>query len=493
MPKWKVILSSNLFLVFFLLLGSLFFIYTVTNNKSPTFFPNETKITGTILKIKETESNIELVLKIDSKRKLRVFVKKENNLKIGDQIKIEGNFEKPKRNTIPNGFNYKYYLWYHQEQVFFQAEKYEKIGETKNIFLRIKRNLIEEIESRKNRKYLKTFVLGNQEELNEEEKDSLKVNGINHLFSISGMHISLIISMIAIFLKTKKITMTSFVFMNIILLGYLSLIDFLPSACRAFLLWDFVTFSKIENLNLSKIKCFLWMLGTILFLKPFFLFDIGFQFSITLSFFFCIIEGQLLEKSKLRQSISISVLAFFVSLPITLYYYYEVNFLSVLWNILIVPFVTIIFFPFQILSLIIPLLSVPAYYLGRMFECISLMLEKIDFLMMIFHKPSLIWIILYYIFLILMIKTRYKKKCICIIMILLTYLYHYNFIVRQNYFLMIDVGQGDSMLIHSNNKTMLLDTGGNFKKGAITEKKILPLLKSLGIRKIDILCLSHGH
>lgn len=492
MQKLKIILSSNLFLGFFLLIGSLFFIYTITNNKAAVFKWNETSMTGTIIKIKEKENNRELVLKIDSRRKLRVLAKKENDLKIGDKIRVEGKFEEPARNTVPNGFNYKYYLWYHQEQVFFQSEKEEKIGLTNNAFLRIKRFLIDEIESRKNRKYLKSFVLGTTEELTEQEKDSLKSNGINHLFSISGMHISLIIGLISIFIKEKKNSMISFAILNIILFGYLSLIDFLPSACRAYLLWNFLTFSKIQNLKLSKIKCFLWMFGTILFLKPFFIFEVGFQFSIILSFFFCLTGEELQRKSKIKELALISTLAFFVSLPITLYYYYEVNFLSILWNILIVPFVTIIFFPFQILSLIIPLLSIPAYYLGRMFECISMMLEKIDFLIMIFHKPSWIWIIIYYIFLILIIKTRYKKECICIIMILLTYLYHYNFIIRQNYFLMIDVGQGDSMLIHSNNKTMLLDTGGNFKKGTITEKKILPLLKSLGIRKIDVLCLSHG-
>lgn len=492
MQKLKIILSSNLFLGLFFLIGCLFFIYAITNNKASVFNLNETSVTGTIIKIKEKENNRELILKIDSKRKLRVFAKKENDLKIGDQINIEGEFKRPEKNTIPNGFNYKYYLWYHEENVYFQAERQEKIGETKNVFLKVKRSITEEINTRKNRKYLKIFVLGNQEELNEEEKNSFKANGINHLFSISGMHISLIIGMIIIFFKEKKNSIVSFVFMNIILLGYLALIDFLPSACRAFLLWDFVTFFRIENLNLSRIKCFLWMFGTILFLKPFFIFEVGFQFSIVLSFFFCLTGKELQKSSKLRQSILVSILAFFVSLPITLYYYYEVNFLSILWNIIIVPFVTVIFFPFQLLSLIIPILSTPAYYLGEIFESLIQMLERIDFLTVIFHKPSYLWMIVYYLFLILIIKTRYKKQCICIVVILITYLYNYNFIVRRNYFLMIDVGQGDSMLIHSNNITMLLDTGGNFKKGIITEKKILPLLKSLGIRKINILCLSHG-
>lgn len=490
MPKWKAILSSNLFLGIFLLLGCLFFIYSVINNKYSNFELNKTKVVGTIVKIREKENNTELLLKTDYKKKLRVFIKERNNLKIGDQIKIEGCFKEPTRNTIPNGFNYKYYLWYHQENTYFKSEREEKIGETKNIFLKVKRHLVEKIENRKNRKYLKIFILGNIDELNENEKDSLKSNGISHLFSISGMHISLLIGIITIFIRRKSFS--TWMIMNTILFGYLAFIDFLPSACRAFILWNFVTFSKIQNLNFTKLKCFLWMLGVILFVKPFFLFEIGFQFSIVLSFFFCISERELSKTSKFKQSILISILAFFTSLPITLYYYYEVNFLSILWNILIVPFTTIFFFPFQLLSLIIPPLSVPAYYLGEIFVHITQLLEKVDFLIIIFHKPSIIWIVIYYLFLILMIKKKYKKSYALMILILILYLYHYNLIVKKSYFLMIDVGQGDSMLIHSNNKTMLLDTGGTLNKSTIAEKKILPLLKSLGIRKINVLCLSHG-
>ncbi len=491
MQKWKTILSSNLFLGIFLLLGCFYLIYIVINNRYSFFNSNETKIVGTIVKIRERENNTELFLKIDSKRKLRVFIKKKNDLKIGDQIKIEGEFKEPIRNTIPNGFNYKHYLWYHQENIYFKSEKEEKIGESKNIFLKIKRNLIEKIENRKNRKYLKIFILGDTEELTVDEKNSLKVNGINHLFSISGMHISLIIGIITIFIRKRK-SFLSWTIINIILFGYLTLIDFLPSACRAFVLWNFITLSKIQNLNFTKIKCFLWMLGTILFIKPFFIFEVGFQFSMTLCFFFCLIERKLSEKTKLKQMILISTLALFVSLPITLYYYYEINFLSILWNILIVPFITIFFFPLQLLSLIIPILSIPAYYLGEIFEVITQILEKIDFLIMTFHKPSILWIITYYLLLILMLKKKNKKRCVLMIVILIIYLYHYNLIVRKSYFLMIDVGQGDSMLIHSNNKTMLLDTGGTLNKSTIAEKKILPLLKSLGIRKINVLCLSHG-
>ena len=61
---------------------------------------------------------------------------------------------------------------------------------------------------------------------------------------------------------------------------------------------------------------------------------------------------------------------------------------------------------------------------------------------------------------------------------------------------MIDVGQGDSILIHSNNESILIDTGGKSNnqedESKIALNTTIPLLKSLGIKKLKYLILTHG-
>ena len=58
---------------------------------------------------------------------------------------------------------------------------------------------------------------------------------------------------------------------------------------------------------------------------------------------------------------------------------------------------------------------------------------------------------------------------------------------------MIDVGQGDSFLLHSNNNTFLVDTGGSFyDDNNVNSTKVSNVLKSLGIRKIDYIFITHG-
>ena len=70
--------------------------------------------------------------------------------------------------------------------------------------------------------------------------------------------------------------------------------------------------------------------------------------------------------------------------------------------------------------------------------------------------------------------------------------------VSSNQITFIDVDQGDSTLITINNKTILIDTGGNINysnkeyKYQISKNKILPYMKSIGIKKVDYLILTHG-
>ena len=70
--------------------------------------------------------------------------------------------------------------------------------------------------------------------------------------------------------------------------------------------------------------------------------------------------------------------------------------------------------------------------------------------------------------------------------------YNYNILFLKDYMLMIDVGQGDSILLHSSKYNALIDTGGKLQNSNISKTTLIPLFKSLGIRKIDYLFLTHG-
>lgn len=89
-------------------------------------------------------------------------------------------------------------------------------------------------------------------------------------------------------------------------------------------------------------------------------------------------------------------------------------------------------------------------------------------------------------------KITYKKVSLFLIFILLTSIFlHYtsysipneNFIVHY-----IDVGQGDSALIQSNGKNLLIDAGT-----PESTKPLVKYLKNLGIKKLDFIIATHPH
>lgn len=58
---------------------------------------------------------------------------------------------------------------------------------------------------------------------------------------------------------------------------------------------------------------------------------------------------------------------------------------------------------------------------------------------------------------------------------------------------LFDVGQGDAILVRSGESTLLVDGGGEFESSRFGEAVLLPLLVDRGIRRIDIVALSHAH
>ena len=57
----------------------------------------------------------------------------------------------------------------------------------------------------------------------------------------------------------------------------------------------------------------------------------------------------------------------------------------------------------------------------------------------------------------------------------------------------LDVGQGDSILLRSGAKNVLVDGGGRSEDPHFGEQTLLPLLVDRGVRRVDIVILSHAH
>ena len=181
---------------------------------------------------------------------------------------------------------------------------------------------------------------------------------------------------------------------------------------------------------------------------------------------------------------------------------YEINIIGFINNLFFIPFVSYIVFPLSIITMLISKLSPILSLCTSFMEIISSISSNFLNITLIISKMNLLEIIIYYIFFILLIKTK-RKIILVFFIIYLIFLYikpSFNNVFKV-YFL--DVSQGDSTLILTNtNKAILIDTGGIKKYNAKWAKRtksfnimidsLIPFFKSMGVRKIDSLILTHG-
>ena len=438
-----------------------------------------------------------LKITISNKEKIIIYyyLKDDNkiDIKLGDKIKVLGEFRKPKPNTTKNLFNYQKYLY--NKNVFYlvNASKIYKLSSTKNIYYKLKQIIKKQTE---NSPYLKAFILGDKEDISKQATTSYQENGISHLLAISGMHITLLSSIVLKILKKLKITEEKrYLYTSILLIIYLMLIGLSASALRGVLFFILFSINKIYYFYIKPQNIFIVVLSISLLIDPYYIYDIGFSYSFLISLTLLLTSFSI-TGNYLQRLLKTSILSFLVSIPISLYNYYQINLLSIIYNLFYVPLVSLIIFPLSLISLfikpLIPIYNIFIYILEKS----SIVLNEISLGKLIFPKLPLIIYFIYLLIIIFIIKklTIKENKYLLILIVLLFLHYTYPTLTRTTYIKMIDVGQGDSILIHSNNESVLIDTGGSIDndESKIVINTTIPLLKSLGIKKLKYLILTHG-
>ena len=490
----KILLHDTLFYIIFTLVVILT-IFRLSIVKKSIYNTNTKKVEGIVKDIYIIDDKVDITLK--AKEDLIVtYYKKDKeqiNINLGDKILVIGEFTKPASPKSKYLFNYKKYL--ERKNIYFkvQATSIIKLKNNKNIFYEIKKIIIKRIPNR----YLYTFILGDKKYLDKDVIRSYQENGISHLFAISGMHITLLTEMLSKLLKKMKVSEEQEYFIiTIFLINYLIIVGITPSILRGILFYIFFTLNKLYYFYIKPVNIYLFIISLSLLVNPNYLFDIAFQYSYLISLSLISLSSTLQSNNYIKSLLKVSIISFIVSIPITIRNFYQINILSIIYNLFYVPLVSIVIFPMSLLVLVIPKLNIIYNIFIIILETTSTFFSKINALKLVFIKlPDIVYII--YFIIILIYIFRNKKEYLYILLILLTIHFSIPIISNNDYIDIIDVGQGDSILIHLNRKNILIDTGGDTsyssnKDGEIFFNTIYPTLKSNGIKKIDYLILSHG-
>ena len=458
-------------------------IYTfyITNNLiyHSHYEEGEITLTGYITDISYKENKIDLTIKAKEKINVSYYTEDKIDLKLGDYIKVSGELVKPYDNTVFNLFNYRKYLMSNKIYFILNAEKITKTKDNKNIFYFIKNKIYEKIDNLKTKSYVKAFVLGDNQDLDGNMEVIYQENGITHLLAVSGSHTTFLAAALLIFLKRFRYR---HIIISLTLIFYAFLTNFTPSILRAVFLFILNKYDKKKTIILTACLMLLY--------NPYYIYNVGFLFSFIICFYL-IYFGKLTDKFKnyFIKLLITSLICFIASIPVMINNFYYINIMSPLINLIFIPFVTFIIFPLCLVVLFFPWFDNLLLFILNIMEQLSLFFNQINF-NIVMCKINIWFFILYYIIITFIFI---KPKYFYVLMIMIFIHTNIKYFNQNSYLTIIDVGQGDSILLELKNKNILIDTGGNsFSDYNMATNKLIPYFKSLGIKKLDYLILTHG-
>ena len=493
MRKLKIILNCKWFLFLIVFITILYMLITfIFFDKKSKYNGNDKKFVCVIENINMLENKLSLDLECKEKVKGTYYFKddteKENfvkKYKIGSIIEINGSLNLIENLKAPNVFDYKMYaktkgMFYH-----LKLESFKYLSENNYYVYKLKNIILEKITNYKSYSYLKYFFLKDKSSIDESALYRYKSLGIMQVLSLSSSFFMLYISKIL-----KKNSVLKDVSVLIILYVMFKVTESIAFQ-RSLIYSIILIINRRFKLKIPIYKVIIYMTISLLIVNPYNVFLSSFYYCTIISSFIIILRKKIYKKRNLlSRSLYISFISFLVSIPLNIYFQFELNILSPVYNAFLYPLFTYIIMPVSILSIFIPQLDLVVFALLKLFGSLSVMLLKIP-TNFIFIKPSILIVSLYYFLIVFALK---NKKVFLIFILFLILHNNFNRIFPSTYVLVLDVGQADSILIHHNNKNILIDTGGSINDSKLYSANnfLIPLFKSLGISKIDTIVLSHG-
>ena len=461
-------------------------------DKKSKYNGNEKKFVCVIENINILETKLSLDLECKEKVKGTYYFKDDTEkesfakkYKIGSVIEINGYLNLIENLKAPNVFDYKMYanakgMFYH-----IKLESFKYLSENNYYVYKLKNIILEKITKYKSYPYLKYFFLKDKSSIDESTLYRYKSLGIMQVLSLSSSFFMLYIS--KILKKNSVLKDISVITILYVMFKVTESISFQRSLIYAIIL----IINRNLKLKISIYKLIIYMIIFLLIINPYNVFLNSFYYCTIISSFVIILRKKIYQKKNfLSRSLYISFVTFLAAIPLNIYFQFELNILSPVYNAFLYPLFTYIIMPVSILSVFMPELDLVAFALLKLFGSLSVMLLKIP-TNFIFIKPSILIVSLYYFLIVFALK---NKKVFLIFILFLILHNNFNRIFPSTYVLVLDVGQADSILIHHNNKNILIDTGGSINGSKLYSANnfLISLFKSLGISKIDAIILSHG-
>lgn len=400
---------------------------------------------------------------------------------------------------------------------------------------------------------MSTMAVGEKTFLDADVRTLFQRAGISHILAISGMHISMIgMAIYSVLRRYRQPYVRSALATACMLLLYGTMIGMGVSASRAIGMFLIYLLAQCLGRGYDICAALATLAVVLLTDDPFLLHDVSFQFSF-LAVFAVVTAGMILPKKVPEQEgsgrvygllypVCIALLLQLFTLPLVAYDYYELPLFALFLNLLLLPYLGVAL-GFGLAGGCMGMVSlslarfflVPCRIVLSVYVWVCEAVEKLPFSSVVCGRPSPGKLALYYgLLCILVLKIEYAKKrgqmymvanqnetdetgdvadraewvhradrvkradrgtratCGCLTAgaaLLLAILMHVppaGFEIDY-----LDVGQGDGSLLRTDDGIVCFVDGGSVDVSGVGTYRILPFLKSKGIRRVDYWLLSH--
>lgn len=388
----------------------------------------------------------------------------EGELHIGDTFTYTGTWERIQEPLIPGSFHYANFM--KSKRIYYSGFiKHLELVDNQFLLTKVRASVSAYIEQQtpQSASYIKTFILADKSEFDDEFLENVNQMGVSHLFAVSGLHVGIIVLAIEFLLhKTKLQEKTIKGMVSVVLLGYIILSGFTPSLLRAGLFYMLLTLNKHYGSNFSTLDLLSILFIGLLLYQPYYIYHPGFTLSFLITFVILLAQNQI-PKETTKALFYISVIATLFSLPIISSLNNTVNLLTFLFNIVYVPVMSFVILPLALLTFFLPLFDSLSGSIFTMFNQTILWFGSIEtFVLPIkLHQP--IFIIVYYILLIGLMQTKtmqYRMKYASFLVFFFIFHHYQSFFNPVSSIHFIGV-YGDATLIQDsfNQCNILVDTG----------------------------------
>jgi len=354
------------------------------------------------------------------------------------------------------------------------------------------------------------LTIGDKSGFTQSQRRVFQESGVSHLMAISGLHIGLVFACVCLLVKCLLWPFAQ-VFERVPRLwlcyapalfaasAYAAMAGFAVSTQRALLMLLVYVVCRLWARSLNLFHILLVAVFILLIYDPFSVLDTGFWLS-------CGAVAIIAYASKQAQRLSLLRLQptlWLGMLPMSSVFFGQISLVSPLVNLVFVPLFCLFLIPLTLLSLVLMLVELQTVaqwlfsFLSSVFSQAYQVLEWITEhrLARWYTTPFAGWqwglIGLALIAAVAGLRSRYVLWLALLASVFIGAPRNVGEDTLR--IVLLDVGQGLSMVIESANEVVVYDTGPRYSSGfTVAEAVLLPYLRQRGIRKIDKLIISHA-